>query len=334
MKAGKIPVIVILLLSFFVLSESALAIPKYSGGSGTAGDPYKIGSAADLLTLAADANDYDANFILTADINLAASGPFTTAVIAPDTNNTNYSFEGTAFSGVFDGNGYTISNLIIDTDGAGNDYLGLFGYVGPGGEIKNLSLEDVSISGGDDSYRFGSLAGFNNAGTISNCYSTGNVTDGFAAGELGGLIGCNDGDINDCRSTVNIRGGDDSSDLGGLAGNNYGNISNCSSSGTASGGDSSDYIGGLAGRNSGGAISDCYASGKVNAGNSSQYFGGLTGRNYGIISNCYSTGAVTGGTAAQYLGGLWEITTAALSTIAIRRAMSAANLIHPTSADW
>ena len=63
---------------------------KYSGGAGTTEVPYRIANAADLLTLAADINDYNKCFIMTADIDLDPNIPggqiFTTAVIAPDVN--------------------------------------------------------------------------------------------------------------------------------------------------------------------------------------------------------------------------------------------------------
>jgi hypothetical protein len=51
MNAGKIHIITVLLslLSFFILPNSVLAAPLYSGGSGTAGDPYWIVNATDLL---------------------------------------------------------------------------------------------------------------------------------------------------------------------------------------------------------------------------------------------------------------------------------------------
>jgi hypothetical protein len=301
MKTGKVPAIVVLLLSFFVLSESALAIPKYSGGAGTAGSPYKIGSAADLLVLAADANDYNKHFILTADINLASYN-FTTAVIAPDGNNANASFEGTAFTGVFDGNSHTISNLTIDSNSAGNDYLGLFG-LSSGGEIKNLGLKDVNIAGDDNSIYLGGLVGYNE-GSISNCHSTGAVTGGDNSQYLGGLAGINGGSISNCYSTSTVTSGDNSSYLGGLAGLNgiYGNTSNCYSTGAVSGGNGSTNLGGLVGYNNGGNISNCYSTGAVTGGSSSFNLGGLAGYNdSGNISNCYSTGETSG---TSNLGGL------------------------------
>ncbi|MFZ0033558.1 MAG: GLUG motif-containing protein, partial [Sedimentisphaerales bacterium] len=286
------------------VSFPKLHISDYSGGSGTSGEPYKIATVADLLAMAANTADYDANFVLMADINLINAGVFTTAVIAPDTNNTNYDFDGTAFTGVFDGNNHTISNLTINTGGAQNDFLGLFGEIYSGGEIKNLRLKNVNITGGPDSILLGGLAGINN-GNISNCCSTGAVTGGNSSSNLGGLVGYNEGNIRDCFSTDVISGGVLSIDFGGLVGHNSGGtINNCYSTGAVSGGNGSYYIGGLSGLLDGGDISNCYATGTVTCGDSSHDLGGLVGRSHGDVSNCCSTGAVTGGDGSQGLGGL------------------------------
>ncbi len=43
---------------------------RYSGGSGTADDPYQIATAADLMALGRTPTDYDRHFVLTADIDL------------------------------------------------------------------------------------------------------------------------------------------------------------------------------------------------------------------------------------------------------------------------
>ncbi len=65
-------------------------LAQYSGGSGTADDPYQIATAADLIALGETPDDYDKHFILTADIDLDPSLPgrkaFAGAVIAPDRN--------------------------------------------------------------------------------------------------------------------------------------------------------------------------------------------------------------------------------------------------------
>ena len=82
---------------------------KYSGGSGTPEDPYQIATAEDLIALSEETNDYDKHFVLTADIDLDPNLPgrkvFEKAVIAPDTDDTEYWFRGTRFKGVFDDNG-------------------------------------------------------------------------------------------------------------------------------------------------------------------------------------------------------------------------------------
>ena len=58
------------------------------------------------------------------------------------------------FAGTFDGNDLTISNLKIE----GESYLGLFGVL-EGGEVKNLGVADVRITGSGDC--IGGLVGDN-----------------------------------------------------------------------------------------------------------------------------------------------------------------------------
>ena len=331
-------------LTFLILSSTIPCLAKYSGGTGEPNNPYKIANTANLLTLAADANDYNKCFILTADIDLDPCLPkgqvFATAVIAADIDNVNWDFDGIAFSGVFDGAGYKIVKLTINR--VGNNYLGLFGCVL--GEIKNLGLENASVTGGwcgecgcnsnevgvlvgenrgdisncystgdvnggINAWEVGGLVGYNSGGSISNCFSTGTVTAEDSSYELGGLVGLNDGSISNCCSTATVNSGDYSEWLGGLAGeNDYGSISNCYSTGTVTGGAGGDYggyIGGLIGGNYwGGSITNCYATGAVSGGDDANWLGGLVGDNWGVISNCFSTGVVTGGNGSQYLGGL------------------------------
>jgi hypothetical protein len=123
-----------LLIAVCLVSIRAYA--KYDGGSGTADDPYQIATAADLIALGEDPNDYDKHFILTADIDLDPNLPgrkvFDKAVIAPDTDAGEDYFQGTGFTGVFDGNDHTISHLTI----TGVSYLGLLGRLGSGPRSK------------------------------------------------------------------------------------------------------------------------------------------------------------------------------------------------------
>jgi hypothetical protein len=71
----------------------------YSGGSGTEGDPYLIGSSEDIIEMSNEPNDWDDHFLMIADVNMVGY-TFDKAVIAPDTDNTNYSFDGIPFTGV------------------------------------------------------------------------------------------------------------------------------------------------------------------------------------------------------------------------------------------
>jgi len=120
---------------------------------------------------------------LTCDPNLAGR-IYTTAVIAPDTDDTNWYFDGIPFAGIFNGNGHVIRNLTIDTIGADNEYLGLFGKIsGSGTQVKNLGIENINITGGADSDYLGGLCGWNFFGTITNCYAAGSVNGN---GYLGG----------------------------------------------------------------------------------------------------------------------------------------------------
>jgi hypothetical protein len=234
-------------------------------GTGTENDPFLIYTPEELNMVGLFPCEWDKHFKLMADIDLSGfdgrDGRPAFNIIAPGGM-------GTPFTGVFDGNDYVIRNA--DVNMPGSDYVGLFGYLGWDGQIKNLGIEDISISG---RYSVGGLVGSND-GTVSNCYSSGSVS---GDGDVGGLLGRNYGTISNCYSSGTVSG---DGDIGGLLGRNYGTITNSYSSGTVSG--TSD-VAGLVGINSG-AITNCYSTGSV-SGTSS--VGGLVGYNSGAISNSF-----------------------------------------------
>ena len=244
---------------------------------------------------------------LACDINLAGR-PYTTAVIAPDTNSYSNGFQGISFTGIFDGNGHIIGNLTIDTVGADNNHLGLFGKIaGSGTQVKSLSVENINITGGTYSDSIGGLCGYNDNGTITNCCSTGLLNGGNGSWLLGSLCGCNYyGAITNCYAAGPVTGGDGSNYLGGLCGyNDNGTITNCYAAGSVTGGDYAYDLGGLCGGNYYGTITNCYADGSVTGGDDSYDIGGLCGYNEeGAIANCYAAGPVTGGNGSWLLGGL------------------------------
>ncbi len=285
----------------------------YSGGAGTAESPFLISTPQDLVSLANPVNsaDWNNHFLMTHSIDMSGVVDFTP--IAPDTNLNTTEHDGTNFTGVFDGGGYAIQNLVIDLPD--QNFVGLFGVVYTGGVVQDLNLENVSVTGLN---LVGALIG-SNYGTVSDCHMTGSVTGGsyvgglvgvnqvvpvtecYAAGTVtaaeyvGGLVGWNDGDVSGCYASGAVS---DGNWIGGLIGVNYGDatVSECYAINSVSGAES---VGGLVGWNEG-AVSECFASGEVEG---TLLTGGLVGENYegGSIAQCYATGAVTGD---DYVGGL------------------------------
>ena len=185
---------------------------------------------------------------------------------------------GHPFKGSFDGQGYEMRDLFINRpDESG---VGLFSYVGVGGVIKNVGVVNATVTG---SNRVGGLIG-DNAGTVSNSYSSGNMNGPFG---IGGLVGWNVGAVSNSYSTGSVTG---EWNVGGLVGCNWGSVSNSYSTGSVTG--TEFKVGGLVGFNFGN-VSNSYATGNVSG--SDEYVGGLVGDNYhGTVSNSYSIGSVTG----------------------------------------
>ena len=286
-----------------------LALPtraQYGGGSGTAEEPYLIYTAEQMNAIGADANDWDKHFKLMADIDLSGY------------TGTDFNIIGNglfpAFSGVFDGNGHTISNFTYSS--TGETCIGIFGYVlDPNTRIINVGMIDPNVNGGTAA-GVGSLAGWIDLGTVTNCYVSGGsvtgkqlvggligsgtiITDCYAVdvhvlaeGYAGGLAGSNDGSIINCFATGNVTG---SYRVGGLVGGNIGSIVDSCSDASV---DGQDAVGGLVGYNYKGIVSNCYSTASVTGKNS---VGGLVGENRGSVINCYCSCTLD---AQDQVGGL------------------------------
>jgi hypothetical protein len=294
---------------------TAQAQTRYSGGLGTAEDPYQIATAADLIALGETTKDYGSHFVMTADINLAPSLPggrtFVKAVIAATARtSTGTDTQEPRFAGVFDGQGHAISQLTI----MGSSYLGLFGRIGAGGSIRNLLVLDANIVA-SDGYAGGIAA--RNAGMVTNCRTTGSVGGPW---DVGGLVGenCLDGRssgvVTSCSSAAVVAGG---SYTGGIMGrNSHGQIIQCCSSGAVAG---SWFIGGLVGYNDDEMV-QCYSLARADG---KAYVGGLAGCSYGTVTQCYAAGRISGslghvGGLTGYSGGsvtacFWNVQTSGLA---------------------
>jgi len=253
-----------LTLVIVVLWAGAAANARYSGGTGEPNDPYKIATPQDLNDIGHHEEDWDKHFILINDVNLAQYTGAQFKIIGRlvtwnDPNNK-------PFTGVFDGNDNKICNFTWSS--TGRNGIGLFGYLGSGGQIKNLGVENVNVKDGTG-WRVAGIVGWNNGGTITNCYVTGVVA---GCSVIGGVVGFNHyGTITNCYSTGSVVG----STVGGLVGYNYyGTITNCYSTSSV---DGDEFVGGLVGFNEGGTITNCYSTGRVTA---NYDFGGLVGYDY------------------------------------------------------
>ncbi|MFC5401301.1 S-layer homology domain-containing protein [Cohnella soli] len=198
----------VLLLAFVLLlptealfrSPEASATALFARGSGIEGDPYLISTPKELNNIR---YVLDGNFKLTNNIELPQDIDLTP-------NWTPIGFLSSApFSGVLDGNGYTVSGLTINSS---NEQTGLIG--GLTGTIKNLGVVGAYVV--SNQTRTGILVGQSSGGTIQNCYVTGWVSS--SADRVGGMVGENYfGTITNSYSLASVSG---STKVGGLVGNN------------------------------------------------------------------------------------------------------------------
>jgi hypothetical protein len=154
---------------------------------------YQISNAEELLWFMFDVNsgDVNANAQLTQDIVINAECLKRLAEIAKLSKSSEEDLTvwqpiGTllnAFSGIFDGQGHSISGIYIDDKTQEN--VGLFGVTAPDAVIKNLGVTDSYIAGKDN---VGAIVG-DNAGVVVNCYSTATVVSEQDAQNVSGIAG-------------------------------------------------------------------------------------------------------------------------------------------------
>lgn len=274
----------------------------FSGGTGTEADPYRISCASDLLDLSYNV-EYEKNtyagqyFIVTNDFSMRDAGNF-----RPIGNN--FGREGAdaihPFSGTFDGDGHTISDLSVSWDSYG--FAGLFGIVN-GATIKNLTITKSSFYAG---YGIAAFVGAAIASTISNCHTTESVQVDdyfyYAAGICAGALLEGPVQISDCTNAATVSG-------------EYGNtagilsissvpeitIERCGNTGDIT--DNNSNAAGIVSSTDGTiVISDCYNTGSITANNlqgaSNVYAGGILAtlgdyfNGTVTIRNCYNTGTL------------------------------------------
>ena len=315
MSKRLLAVILCLVLIFMLFPASVMA----DGGT----DVVEISTPEELLAFAEDVNSGvynerpEAVVELTADIDMSGYD----WVPMGDMDNC-------WFSGTFEGNGYTVSNLsitegIVDTYGS---YYGFFGHTW-NAVIRNLNVSGF-IEDDDGSYTcVGAVVGLLEGGKIVNCSTSdfdiecNNIYRSNAAGGIGGIVGfAYDAEVRDCVSNTEIINAA-AVTIGGVAGQArtaivencafYGSIEfdNCTRTVYAGGivGSTSVLEGGTATK-----VVNCTNYGRIEAiSDSASYYidaGGIAGNaqqgaeisnclNYGIIdaSEYNSVNSATGG---------------------------------------
>lgn len=226
----------------------------------------------------------------------------------------------TPFSGILEGNGKTITNLLVQE---GQQSLGgLFGATS-NAQIQNLNMKNISIS--NTAYSGGIVAYGDQELKIVNCSATGNIVSSGAM--AGGLVGYVDtmNNIQNCKSNVTITGTAyfkggilgyvntklqriaDTTNQGNISGNgNYsggivGNvycsqvieeIVNTHNTGNVK--DATSGNGGILGWLNGGVetINNCSNEGKIEGYGAAGLIFSMTA-NIGTMSNCYNSGNIT-----------------------------------------
>ena len=335
------------------LPEASYITPatEFAGGNGTENNPYQISNARELALLHEKMvaehkelkSEYkSAYYVLTADIVLNDVTNFDNwEKKAPEYSWMPIGFDTVEFDGVFDGKGYTIFGLYINTncgtaaENSTNNY-GLFDTVN--GNIKNIKIDKSYIAVSGRPCGVGSIAGLlMDEAIIDNCSSNAalncydNSCGGIAGNAYGGVdIGMvgkdeertiNYSTISNCTFAGRIiQVKDDAmAYIGGIIGECDGNVEACVNNGTIHfSGDNVDSVGGIAGRMSEGTISNCKNTGTLNCETKDEgnlaIAGGIVGKVFvsatgsekymsrgATITDCENSGAVAG---QLYAGGI------------------------------
>ena len=239
---------------------------------------YKVYNADGLMNIAELVNGGKTDINITLDKNIDLTGKDWTPI---GTDNDN------SYTGNFDGGGHTITGLTVTTN---DENVGLFGYLGKAGTVKNVVMEDVQITSNHSRSHAGGVAGHSN-GTIENCSVSGSVCGTVF---VGGVVGAQwNGSTTGCSSSATVKG---TTYVGSLVGQTHrgATLTACYATGNVT--LEIDPIrntaaGGLVGMNAGSSILACYAIGNVTSTGSitgNVNIGGFLGTNYTpVMTACY-----------------------------------------------
>ena len=190
-------------LKFVVVGLLAIAVSSLSVWAeedGTKDNPYLIGTEADLAKVTAHgmgAAGKGVYFELTADIALAAKWPgFGTYA---KTDPTDY------FSGIFDGKGHKISNVVFSNASA-NNYRGFFNQI-VGGTVRNLTVATTGFGTVDlptGEYGCAAIAGAAYDATLECCAAEGTISGTHNVGGI--VVRIRDASLVACTNRATVTG--------------------------------------------------------------------------------------------------------------------------------
>ena len=279
-----------------------------SGGDGSSESPFLITTAEELKWYASYVNGESGDNVVhtTACAKLMNNIDLSTVCGKGKGNWTPiakygiYTFNGEhRFDGVFDGNGYTISNLYINDKNGSN--LGLFGYVTPTTKktsVKNLKMASVQIVGKTDIAAV-CASGYN--ATFENIEVISGSIAGFS--DIYGISGCR-GSAKNCINRADVTAS--RYNVAGVISTIQDEASNCSNYGKITTG--TGWAGGIAGGRDGfTTIQNCanygeiHVTGTVNSTDCA--VGGLLGSPFNIeISNCANFGNIYLTEQSEFVG--------------------------------
>ena len=255
-KSNRLVTMLLLVMAILMPYGGAWAQTQtLPAGNGSADNPYKISTAAELAWFRDQVNSGNNRIsaTLTEDIDLAEfchakdGTKYTDELSWAPIGNSTYQYLGT-----FDGKGKTIRNLYIN---ATSDKTGFFGYADRG-SIKNITFNKAKVK--NDKADTGILAGnagsciIENIKTLANCSVEGEDY-------VGGIAGVANGNISNCENRATVKG---IRSLGGVVAAYSGNsITSCANYGVVTG--SGESVGGIAGYFNSGTIQNSANYGDV-----------------------------------------------------------------------
>ncbi|MBS3768278.1 MAG: T9SS type A sorting domain-containing protein, partial [Candidatus Cloacimonetes bacterium] len=204
---------------------------QWTGAYAEAPTSNEIASLSNLVWLTEDNTRWSSSYTQTADINMWTTPSWDDGKGFSPIGN-----DDTQFTGSYDGDGHTMSNLYVNRPST--ICIGLFGFT-QDATIQNLGMVNVYITG--NSY-VGGLVGYNFSSAVSNSYSTGSVS---GSNNVGGLVGYNESStVSNSYSLGDVtRSSGSDTNFGGFCGYNFGSSSTieyCYSTGDVNCGSATD----------------------------------------------------------------------------------------------